>query len=112
MYMGGVLPGDDRGASLAALMESPMQNINVNRYNPPAGGYLGSIMPEDGNWILFIHQDGGVPDLFTREALVPGETQTGHGYANVVHLAVEAALRAEEAKRAAAVPVANVGPAE
>lgn len=61
-----------------------MQQIHVSRYSQPtATGYLGSIAPADGSWIVFVPTEGD-PQLFVRQKLEPGETQVEHGYINVL----------------------------
>jgi hypothetical protein len=42
-----------------------MQNINVQRYSDPKSvGYVASISPDDGAWILFVPVNGSAPALF------------------------------------------------
>jgi hypothetical protein len=76
-----------------------MQNIHVKRYDhPESTAYAGTIEPEDGSWLLFIRQDGGVPELFVEvevpaneaddnsEALERGGVATVKGYTPAIYL--------------------------
>ena len=71
-----------------------MQAIHIKRYeHPESTGYAGSIEPEDRSWVLFIPNDGSMPQLFV-EVEVPAEegvplnedTPTIKGYAPAIYL--------------------------
>ncbi len=58
-----------------------MQNIHVKRYSHPSKvGYAGSIEPEDRSWILFIPDDGSVPQLWQQGEVEVKDGQTMSGY--------------------------------
>lgn len=56
-----------------------MQEIHVKRYGQPAAGYVGTISPADGSWILFVAAEG-LPDLYRRVARRDSEGQVDHDY--------------------------------
>jgi hypothetical protein len=75
-----------------------MQSIHIKRYDhPESTGYAGTIEPEDGSWVLFIPQDGGMPELHievevpedeqaTVEDLEAGRAATIKGYTPAIYL--------------------------
>jgi hypothetical protein len=76
-----------------------VQNIHVKRYDHPVStGYAGTIEPEDGSWVLFIPNDGAMPELFVEveaakhaeddnpEAFEKGGVETIKGYTPAIFL--------------------------
>lgn len=62
-----------------------MQNIHVIRYSHPSKvGYAGAIEPDDRSWILFIPDDGAVPQLWQQSEVEVREGKTVSGYSPVM----------------------------
>ena len=95
-----------------------MKNIHVKRYDHPVStGYAGTIEPEDGSWVLFIPNDGSMPELYVEveapkhaeddnpEAFEKGDVETIKGYTPAIFLDERVTVKPE-------VLDAMMGPAE
>jgi len=95
-----------------------VKNIHVKRYDHPVStGYAGTIEPEDGSWVLFIPNDGSMPELYVEveapkhaeddnpEAFEKGDVETIKGYTPAIFLDERVTVKPE-------VLDAMMGPAE